>query len=79
MATSMATASTDTAVRVFRCITFAAARLQWSRRTEEPHAAILDWHARLLELRRDRPALQKPFQLETLAQVITATLKAATV
>ena len=38
--------------------TFAAARLHWSRRTEEPHAAILDWHARLLELRRDRPALQ---------------------
>ena len=28
---------------------------------------------------RDRPALQKPFQLETLAQVITSTLKSATV
>ncbi len=38
--------------------TFAAARLQWSRRAGAPHAAILEWHARLLELRRDRPALQ---------------------
>jgi hypothetical protein len=28
---------------------------------------------------RDRPALQKPFQLETLAQVISATMKNATV
>jgi len=28
---------------------------------------------------RDRPALQKPFQLETLAQVIAATMKGATV
>src|SRR5947208_8983352 len=28
---------------------------------------------------RDRPALQKPFQLETLAQVIASTLKSATV
>ena len=26
---------------------------------------------------RDRPSLQKPFQLETLAQVITSTLKSA--
>ncbi|MDI1261919.1 MAG: response regulator [bacterium] len=28
---------------------------------------------------RERPALQKPFQLETLAQVIAATMKGATV
>lgn len=28
---------------------------------------------------RDRPALQKPFQLETLAQVISSTMKSATV
>src|SRR6202049_393686 len=28
---------------------------------------------------RDRPALQKPFQLETLAQMINSTLKGATV
>ena len=28
---------------------------------------------------RDRPSLQKPFQLETLAQVIASTLKSATV
>ena len=28
---------------------------------------------------RDRPALQKPFQLETLAQMINSTLKSATV
>jgi hypothetical protein len=28
---------------------------------------------------RDRPALQKPFQLETLAQVISSTLKGAPV
>jgi hypothetical protein len=28
---------------------------------------------------RDRPALQKPFQLETLAQVIASTMKSAPV
>ena len=28
---------------------------------------------------RDRPALQKPFQLETLARLIDSTLKGATV
>jgi hypothetical protein len=28
---------------------------------------------------RDRPALQKPFQLETLAQVIAATMRSAPV
>src|ERR1700731_3273665 len=28
---------------------------------------------------RDRPALQKPFQMETLAQIIQSTLKSATV
>ena len=28
---------------------------------------------------RDRPALQKPFQMETLAKMITSTLKGATV
>lgn len=33
----------------------------------------------LPEIYRDRPSLQKPFQLETLAQVITSTLKSATV
>jgi CheY-like chemotaxis protein len=33
----------------------------------------------LPEVYRDRPSLQKPFQLETLAQVITSTLKGATV
>jgi maltooligosyltrehalose trehalohydrolase len=38
--------------------TFESARLVWSGRREEPHATILDWHRRLLELRRDRPALQ---------------------
>jgi maltooligosyltrehalose trehalohydrolase len=38
--------------------TFASARLAWSRRSEGPHAAILAWHAQLLALRRDRPALQ---------------------
>ncbi len=38
--------------------TFESARLVWSRRDEPPHAALLDWHRRLLELRRTRPALQ---------------------
>ena len=33
----------------------------------------------LPEQYRDRPALQKPFQLETLAQVIASTMKSATV
>ena len=36
MATSMATASTDTAVRVLRCITLAAARLAMSRGRHPP-------------------------------------------
>ena len=38
--------------------TFESARLVWSRRDEPPHAAMLDWHRRLLELRRTRPALR---------------------
>jgi maltooligosyltrehalose trehalohydrolase len=38
--------------------TFAAARLVWKRRDETPHRMLLEWHARLLELRRDRPALR---------------------
>jgi len=38
--------------------TFESARLVWSRRDEPSHAALLDWHRRLLELRRTRPALQ---------------------
>jgi maltooligosyltrehalose trehalohydrolase len=38
--------------------TLAAARLVWKRRDETPHRMLLEWHARLLELRRDRPALR---------------------
>jgi hypothetical protein len=36
----------------------ASARLVWSRRDEPPHAALLDWHRRLIELRHARPALR---------------------
>jgi maltooligosyltrehalose trehalohydrolase len=52
--------------------TFAAATLQWTRRTEEPHATILAWHARLLELRRERAALQLLDPGETRTQTFEA-------
>jgi maltooligosyltrehalose trehalohydrolase len=38
--------------------TFASARLAWSRRDEQPHTRILEWHRALLALRGTRPALQ---------------------
>ncbi len=37
--------------------TFAASRLDWSRRDREPHATLLRWHRELLRLRREVPAL----------------------
>lgn len=37
--------------------TFARSKLNWSERDEEPHAGVLVWHRRLIELRRRIPAL----------------------
>ncbi|RIL07432.1 MAG: malto-oligosyltrehalose trehalohydrolase [Proteobacteria bacterium] len=36
---------------------FERSRLDWSERAREPHAALLDWHRRLIALRRSIPAL----------------------
>lgn len=38
--------------------TFAAARLDWDELRGEPHASILDWYRRLIDLRRRTPALR---------------------
>jgi maltooligosyltrehalose trehalohydrolase len=38
--------------------TFARSRLDWSEREAEPHAALLDWHRRLIALRAARPELR---------------------
>jgi maltooligosyltrehalose trehalohydrolase len=37
--------------------TFARSRLDWSEREREPHASLLEWHRRLLRLRRQVPEL----------------------
>jgi maltooligosyltrehalose trehalohydrolase len=37
--------------------TFARSKLNWSECTEELHEALLDWHRRLIRLRRETPAL----------------------
>jgi maltooligosyltrehalose trehalohydrolase len=37
--------------------TFERSKLNWSERDEEPHAGLLVWHRRLMELRRKIPAL----------------------
>ncbi len=37
--------------------TFEMARLDWSERDRPPHADLLDWHRRLIELRRSTPDL----------------------
>jgi maltooligosyltrehalose trehalohydrolase len=37
--------------------TFARSKLQWDELAREPHAALLDWHRRLIRLRRAVPAL----------------------
>lgn len=38
--------------------TFERSRLRWESRTEGNHAVMLRWYRRLLEMRRDTPALQ---------------------
>ncbi|HYL51498.1 MAG TPA: malto-oligosyltrehalose trehalohydrolase [Acidimicrobiia bacterium] len=38
--------------------TFAHAKLDWSKRTREPHASLLEWYRALLALRANRPALR---------------------
>jgi maltooligosyltrehalose trehalohydrolase len=37
--------------------TFERSKLNWSESDEEPHAGLLAWHRRLVELRREIPAL----------------------
>jgi maltooligosyltrehalose trehalohydrolase len=37
--------------------TFARSRLDWNEREREPHASLLEWHRRLLRLRRQVPEL----------------------
>jgi maltooligosyltrehalose trehalohydrolase len=37
--------------------TFAASKLKWEERAQEPHAALLGLHRKLLQLRRSEPAL----------------------
>jgi len=37
--------------------TFAASRLDWDEPGRQPHAGLLDWHRRLIALRRSTPAL----------------------
>ena len=37
--------------------TFEQSRLDWAELGKEPHAELLDWHRRLIELRRSRPEL----------------------
>jgi maltooligosyltrehalose trehalohydrolase len=40
--------------------TFRRSQLDWSETGAEPHATVLDWHRRLLALRRDEPELRDP-------------------
>ncbi len=37
--------------------TFTRSKLNWSEPRSEPHAGLLDWHCRLIELRRSTPSL----------------------
>jgi maltooligosyltrehalose trehalohydrolase len=40
--------------------TFQRSKLDWQEREREPHRGMLDWHRRLLALRRGHPALSDP-------------------
>jgi maltooligosyltrehalose trehalohydrolase len=40
--------------------TFLRSRLDWGEREREPHRSLLDWHRRLIALRRTHPALTDP-------------------
>ena len=37
--------------------TFERSKLNWNERAKEPHRGLLDWHRRLIRLRREVPAL----------------------
>jgi maltooligosyltrehalose trehalohydrolase len=37
--------------------TFERSKLNWNERAKEPHRGLLDWHGRLIRLRREVPAL----------------------
>jgi maltooligosyltrehalose trehalohydrolase len=37
--------------------TFTRSKLDWQERQREPHASLLDWYRRLVQLRRQLPAL----------------------
>jgi maltooligosyltrehalose trehalohydrolase len=40
--------------------TFERSRLDWAERALEPHASMLDWHRRLIALRKATPELADP-------------------
>ena len=40
--------------------TFERSRLDWAELAEEPHASMLDWHRRLIALRKATPELADP-------------------
>ena len=40
--------------------TFERSKLDWSEVAAEPHASLLDWHRRLIALRKSRPELTDP-------------------
>jgi maltooligosyltrehalose trehalohydrolase len=48
--------------------TFERSRLDWSELDRRPHAEMLEWHRRLIALRRSEPALRDP-RLEEVAVV----------
>ncbi len=39
--------------------TFESAKLDWTKREQEPHAALLSWYRALMQLRAERPALAR--------------------
>jgi len=42
--------------------TFARSKLDWEEREREPHGSLLDWHRRLVALRRTHPSLTDPLR-----------------
>jgi maltooligosyltrehalose trehalohydrolase len=52
--------------------TFRRSKLDWSEPARQPHAALLDLHRRLAELRRRLPELTDPRFLETEVDVDAA-------
>ena len=43
---------------ILKCVeTFERSKLNWSEQNKEPHSGLLAWHSRLIQLRREIPAL----------------------